>query len=143
MRALKSIILVDDDETTNFLNQFFIRQSMPALDVYVALNGEEALALLADFSEQLLPSMVLLDTQMPVMNGWTFLEQYEIQIPEEVRVQIKVILLTAMDSSEIYERVRQSTSIFQTAQKPLSDVILKQLVASCTETYTERRARSE
>lgn len=133
MSALKSIVLVDDDETTNFLNQFFIRQSMPNLDVYVALNGEEALALIRDLNKQLLPSLVLLDTQMPIMNGWEFLENFERDIPEEIRGKIRVILLTALDGDEIANRIQALPAIHDTAQKPLSDVVLKKLVASCND----------
>ncbi len=131
MSAIKSILLVDDDETTNFLNQFFIRQSMPNLDVYVALNGEEALTLIKDLDKKFLPSLVLLDTQMPIMDGWEFLEQYESSVSEEVREKIKVILLTAMESKEIESRLGDNSRVFDTAQKPLSDVTLKKLVSKC------------
>ncbi len=131
MSAIKSILLVDDDETTNFLNQFFIRQSMPNLDIYVALNGEEALALIKDLDKKFLPSLVLLDTQMPIMDGWEFLERYESTVSEDVRDKIKVILLTALESKEIQSRIGENTQVFDTAQKPLSDVTLKKLVSKC------------
>jgi len=131
MSAIKSILLVDDDETTNFLNQFFIRQSMPNLDIYVALNGEEALTLIKDLDKKFLPSLVLLDTQMPIMDGWEFLERYESTVSEDVRDKIKVILLTALESKEIQSRIGENSQVFDTAQKPLSDVTLKKLVSKC------------
>lgn len=76
MQKLSSILLVDDDPTTNFLHE----QLLLSLDVtdrcLIAENGADALALLAETDEAQLPCLVLLDVHMPVMDGIEFLEAY-------------------------------------------------------------------
>lgn len=131
MSAIKSVLLVDDDETTNFLNQFFIRQSLPALEVYVALNGREALSLLKELEPHRFPCMLLLDTQMPIMNGWEFLERYPLEIDEKTRDRTRIVLLTALESSEVSAQLNGKVSVHAIANKPLSDVILRRLVSIC------------
>ncbi len=78
-KKLKCILLVDDDEPTNFLNKMLIERSSCAETVSVAQGGEAALEylLLAESNKDtLLPDLILLDINMPAMNGWEFLSRY-------------------------------------------------------------------
>ena len=77
---LNCILLVDDDEPTNFLNQMVIEELDIAEQIRVAQNGQEALTYLKKTGigdENFpLPDLILLDINMPAMNGWEFLERY-------------------------------------------------------------------
>lgn len=80
MKKLSSILLVDDDETTNFVNQMLLEDMAVAQRVLVANNGKEALDLIRLQSDDgYFPELILLDINMPVMDGFEFLEAYEAQ----------------------------------------------------------------
>jgi len=79
--SFKSIILVDDDEISNFLNQTMIMEYGFKKNVHVTSNGEEALTFMQEncniTGDELCPALIFLDLNMPVMDGFEFLEKYE------------------------------------------------------------------
>ena len=65
-----TILLVDDDETTNFYNELIIQKHFSEAKIVVMTNGQKAL----DYLEQNHPpTIILLDINMPVMDGFEFL----------------------------------------------------------------------
>ena len=89
------VLLVDDDPTTNFLNKLLLTRLGVAEQVLVAENGEEALRLLAQQcnGDSPCPNLILLDMNMPVLNGLAFLEAYA-QLPLAIQPAIVIIMLT-------------------------------------------------
>ncbi len=78
-RKLDSILLVDDDESSNYFHQLIINKLNCAEHVHQACDGREALEILNDGinGKFPIPSVIFLDVNMPGMNGWDFLEEYE------------------------------------------------------------------
>ncbi len=70
----KKILLVDDDELDVISVQRTLKKSDADYSLYIACNGKEALELLNDPAEPLMPDVVLLDLNMPKMNGLEFLQ---------------------------------------------------------------------
>ena len=68
------ILLVDDNETDQFLHEMVIKKFDPTIKILKAYDGEEALEVLANAEEA--PDLILLDINMPRMNGFEFLEEY-------------------------------------------------------------------
>lgn len=96
MLPLSAVLLVDDDPTTNFLHQRLLRRLNVAREVLVALNGEQALHVLKQQCQQAAtacPALVLLDVNMPVMNGFEFLEVFS-HLTLAHRQDIVVVMLT-------------------------------------------------
>lgn len=114
MDKLPSILLVDDDSTTNFLNELLLKSLGVADQLLIAQNGREALTAL----NQANPSLILLDVNMPVMNGIEFLEAY-VQLPQAQRQAIVVVMLTTSLHSRDLERV-QELPIAGLVNKPLT-----------------------
>jgi CheY-like chemotaxis protein len=97
MSVLASVLLVDDDSTTNFLNKLLLRQLQVVENVLVAENGEQALRMLVQTCNEgdtgSCPSLILLDMNMPVLNGLGFLEAY-VQLPLMQPQAIVIVMLT-------------------------------------------------
>ena len=95
--SLSSVLLVDDDSTTNFLNKLLLTTTMQVTQqVLLAENGQQALQVLQQTCAEpaaSCPPLILLDLNMPVMNGRAFLECYA-QLPLAQRQGTVVVLLT-------------------------------------------------
>nr|WP_299344348.1 response regulator [Allomuricauda sp.] len=129
MKKLKSVLLVDDDETTNFLNRFFVKQLDNDLPVNVVHNGKEAIDFLErGGQEESMPCLLILDTNMPIMNGWEFLDTFEKKFDEEFKKNVIVVMLTALDVKETTELALSNPNVTDTAQKPLSDLKFRVLI---------------
>jgi CheY-like chemotaxis protein len=129
MPQVPSILLVDDDETTNFLNQTLIRRAQVTDQILVATNGLEALKVLHDTctpASAQCPALILLDVNMPVMNGIEFLEAYQ-KAPLAQQQTIVIVLLTTTVLTRDLERVQQ-LPIASVLDKPLTSDKLRLLV---------------
>jgi CheY-like chemotaxis protein len=127
---LNTILLVDDDEASNFLHSIFINKLDMDITINSALNGKEALDfILGKGQEQLeLPCMVMLDLRMPVMDGWQFMKAYEELVPKKLKDQITIVLVTISDNQEDKDKAISNEYIAEFSQKPLSDETFKALI---------------
>lgn len=102
MSQLRSVLLVDDDSTTNFLNQLLLSNMGVAEQVLIAEDGEAALRALAEAcpaaGEAGCPQLILVDMNMPIMDGLAFLEAYA-QLPAPLAVVI--VLTTSLHERDI------------------------------------------
>ena|SRR3989338_4176380 len=106
--GMKKLLVVDDEtEICDFLKSFFEDRNY---DVRTASSGEQALNAI----KKELPHVVLLDVQMPGMNGLAALKTIKEQFPK-----VKVIMVTAVETREkIEEAMRSGADNYIT--KPLS-----------------------
>ena len=100
-----SLILVVDDSEDNqtLLEMLFVAKGYR---VHCASNGEEALALLKELS--VLPDVIFLDAQMPVMDGY----QFRIEQKKSARLaNIPVVVMTGDDDQQMYSDMSQPHGI--------------------------------
>ena len=131
-----TILLVDDDDTTNLLNKFFAESLDDTIDVVTAVNGREAL----DFLEQndieaIGPCFIVLDVMMPVMDGWEFLAEYKRRFNNRFKEQVTITILTGLDSEKISKQAKENPLVHDTVEKPLSDGKFRDLI---TRHYAEK-----
>ncbi|MCB9233784.1 MAG: response regulator [Bacteroidia bacterium] len=96
MNKFRSILLIEDDDVTNFYNEHVLKRAGVSDIFYKALNGKEALDILSGSKippDFVFPELILMDLHMPIMDGWEFLEHYH-QLPGEQQVKNLVIMLT-------------------------------------------------
>lgn len=70
---MKSILIIDDDAGTRFYLSVMIKKLDPTITVLEAHDGEEAEEILADENNP--PTMIILDINMPIMDGFEFLQR--------------------------------------------------------------------
>lgn len=128
--SLKWVLLVDDDETTNMLNRLFIKKVVPDIRIDAVTNGHRALDFLDAHIDRIEPGtfLLVLDIEMPLMNGWAFLEAYEILFKKVDRSKISISVLTANPSEELRNRALSNTNIQDCLHKPLSDINFRKIV---------------
>jgi len=95
----KSILLVDDDELDTISVQRTLKKSDTPYTLYTAFNGKDALAMLKDANQPISPDVILLDLNMPKMNGIEFLKVLR---NDESLKDIKVFIMTT--SGETIDR---------------------------------------
>lgn len=122
MQKLTCALLVDDDQTTNYLNQLLLKRLSVTEKILVALNGQEALDLLLIHCQQATPdcpALILLDVKMPVMDGFAFLEAYD-RLPLAEKNAIIIVMLTTSLHPQDVDRV-QKLNIAGFLNKPLTE----------------------
>ncbi len=120
MTQMKYILLVDDSEITNRVHTIMFRKAGYDVEVATAGDGLEALQLLRDGLErgQPRPDVLLLDLNMPRMNGFEFLDAYE-DVPEAVRARIVIVMVTSSLLPRDRERAERSPYVQAFKTKPL------------------------
>lgn len=118
MQRISSILLIDDDSINNFLNERLLHNLAVADQLLIAETGEQALELLQT-PGTLPPSLILLDVNMPGMNGLEFLEKYQAHRQAQPQTTVVIMLTTTMDSSEL-SRINE-LQIDGLVSKPLTE----------------------
>jgi CheY-like chemotaxis protein len=109
---ITSILVVDDDENDQFICEYTIRKFDPSIRVLKAFDGTEAL----DILQAETPDAIILDINMPVMNGFEFLDRYAQEF--EVHAPI-VAMLTSSHLGKDRERAMQYSFVKSYFEKPL------------------------
>lgn len=103
----KDILIVEDEECYSFLTMQAIERVGFPCEIKTAENGKEALEMLRQASSQgTLPDLVLLDINMPIMNGFQFLETFRTEaFPGKEK-----ICITLLTSSEDPDEIEKANS---------------------------------
>ena len=128
-KEAKRILLIDDNESTNFFNKVVIERNMFA-EVTIAINGQKALNHIKSLLEENLnlPEFILLDINMPVMNGWEFLEAFTQLTPSYGNS--KIIISSTADFNESHKEHVEKLNIsnFAFVEKMMSKKVIKQFM---------------
>ena len=131
MKKLESILLVDDDETQNFVNERLLQKLALANNILIAQNGKAALELIEELirseHQEELPKLIFLDMNMPVLNGLGFLQAFEtLNFPGKEAVII--VMLTSSSNIKDRQAISQ-TSVKEFISKPLTKTYVTELVS--------------
>jgi len=131
---LNCVLLVDDDEPTNFLHSIILDESEVSNKVLAFQWGQEALNYLAQKNgyalkntEYPIPDLILLDINMPKMNGWEFVDEYK-KLSPDLLSRVKLIMLTTSTNPDDEIRARSIAQIHDFQSKPLTTEGLEEMV---------------
>lgn len=126
--TLEKVLLVDDDKVTNLMHKRQIGRQKLARTVEVATDGGAALEYLngLDLETETPPELILLDINMPRMNGFEFLAEYA-GLPENLRAAQHVIMVSTSTLRQDKARAEEDPNVREFVGKPLSDVDLARL----------------
>ena len=125
------VMLIDDNETDNFISKRIIEITEFAKRVEVKNSGQHALEYLSEHANDTdqLPSLIFLDINMPVMDGFMFLYEFE-NLPEPVREKCRVIILSSSDNKRDIDKIINNKSVIQYITKPLTQNVLEEIKAN-------------
>ncbi len=127
----KIVMLVDDNEIDNMINQKMVESANFADQFYVYTSGQSALDFLEnlvkqDSARELLPDMILLDINMPLIDGFQFLDKYA-ELNTSVKPDVDVFMLTTSINPSDKERADENKLITKFLIKPLTAEQLESL----------------
>lgn len=127
-----SILLVDDDEINNFISIKLIKKALSNTDISACLNGRFAIEELVELQKKdpsLLPDFILLDINMPIMNGWEFLDEYK-RLNLDPLGKSKIYIISSSVFSNDINKARSYPLVKNFISKPLSVEKIKEMFAA-------------
>ena len=119
MRKIKLTYLIDDDEIYIFTAKKLINKTDFSEEVKFFYNGKEALEAIKSklYNEEELPEVILLDLNMPIMDGWQFLDEF---IRIKTKKTIKVYIVSSSVNPVDIERAKTYNMVSNYIVKPIS-----------------------
>ncbi|MFD2143944.1 response regulator [Mucilaginibacter antarcticus] len=127
-----SILLVDDDEINNFISIKLIKKALDESKISACLNGRFAIEELVELQKHdpsLLPDFILLDINMPIMNGWEFLDEYT-RLNIDPLGKSKIYIISSSVFSNDINKARSYPLVKNFISKPLSVEKIKEMFAA-------------
>ncbi len=125
---IHKVFLIDDDPMSNLIHQSLLRKYGWEAEVVVFKDGPTALSVLgkAALKEGSWPEVILLDMEMPVFDGWDFLEAYG-QLPESFTSRCLLYLLSSSINSHDVKKAQTFPHVEAYLTKPLTHASLSRI----------------
>ena len=126
--TIEKILLVDDNETDNFISKRIIEITNFATNVEVKNSGKAALDFLEENKDesQQLPDLIFLDINMPIVDGFVFLYEFE-KFNSLIKNKCKVVILSSSDNKRDIDKIVNNNFVVKFITKPLTENALKEI----------------
>lgn len=133
MNKINRVLFIDDDAANNFLNQMLVEDLGFAKNISFALNGQEALDILERCTDEAgeensFPELMFVDINMPVMDGFEFMEAFA-KAEKWKNKSVMVCMLTTSLNPSDREKADNINAIQEFVPKPLTQEGLQDLLA--------------
>lgn len=121
-------MLVDDNDTDNFISKRIIEITKFAQNVEVKNSGKSALDYLRENQNNIesLPNLIFLDINMPIVDGFVFLYEFE-KFNDTIKDKCKVIILSSSDNKRDIDKIVNNNHVIKFITKPLTETSLEEV----------------
>ncbi|TRX59611.1 response regulator [Fulvivirga sp. M361] len=121
-------MLVDDNDTDNFISKRIIEITKFANRVEVKNSGKSALDYLRENQDNIddLPNLIFLDINMPIVDGFVFLYEFE-KFSDVIKDKCKVIILSSSDNKRDIDKIVNNNHVIKFITKPLTETALEEV----------------
>ncbi len=129
-KNIELVMLIDDNDTDNFISKRIIEITNFAKEVVVKSSGQSALNYLGENTENVsrLPDLIFLDINMPIVDGFVFLYEFE-NFPDTVKDKCKIVILSSSDNKRDIDKIVNNNYVIRFITKPLNEAALEELKA--------------
>ena len=122
---MKRIAIIDDDEIFQFTTRVRLEKLENIKEIISFEDGERAYDYLMLGKD--LPHIILLDINMPIVDGWDFLELYK-TLPREIHKKITLYMISSSINPEDLRKAKENQFVNEYLVKPLEDNVLEKLL---------------
>ena len=117
-KLVDKAMLIDDSEIDLFIHRRFLELCKFSNELITYRSAETALEWLRNLDGQPAPELIFLDLNMPVLDGFSFLNQFN-ALPEKVRNGTRIVVLTSSGSTSDREQVFLHQNVIKMITKPI------------------------
>ena len=141
MKKISCILLIDDNPSANFLHRKLIEKSGKAEHIYEvenALDGLDFIEQKGKFNENLpSPNIIFLDINMPIMDGFEFLEHYA-KLPKSKQTSIVIVFVSTSNWEKDRIRAIENDLVHDFIEKPLVREELETIMGHYIKVYNNK-----
>lgn len=122
------VLLVDDNDTDNFINKRIIELTNFAPRIEIKNSGKSALEYLEanKDNEANLPDLIFLDINMPIVDGFVFLYEFD-NFAQNIKDKCKIVILSSSDNKKDIDKIINNDFVVKFITKPLTEEALSEV----------------
>jgi CheY-like chemotaxis protein len=131
-RKYQNVMLIDDNEIDNLINQKMVEAAAITQNIFTHSGAKSAIEFLrnaeklAKAAASLLPEVIFLDIDMPLMDGFQFLDQFD-KLSAETKKYCRIVILTSSINPQDMNKAKSYPYVKKFLNKPLTQDALKSL----------------
>ena|SRR2546428_8450893 len=125
MKSIDNLCVIDDDKVCQFIIKTYAAKRSLAKNMQLFTDASDALQYLKNVSTdpKRLPDMILLDINMPIMDGWTFLDEFQ-KIRKGMRKDIIINMITSSIHEDDMLKSKSYSDISGFYVKPINEQLI-------------------
>lgn len=133
MKKIETACIIDDDPIFIYGTKRLMAEVDFCNNILVFENGQDAIDGLNKItaSGEKLPAVIFLDLNMPIMNGWEFLEDF-VKIPNNNRKKVTIFIISSSIDPRDLERIKNYKVVNNYILKPISNEDLRSVLENAS-----------